>query len=167
MAGHPHSERLHVTERFQRTDFGHMQFEVTFDDPETMTRPLTIREVINYTPDTEMLEGVCENEKDAPHLVGRMSPGVKVSPTILAKYAGTYEMRDPVPGMPPGFPPPFTISLTDGQLYVGALPLIPQSETTFQEFDGRLLEFSLDGSGAVSGLTRVISDSQSGFFHKH
>jgi hypothetical protein len=29
------------------------------------------------------------------------------------------------------------------------------------------LEFSLDGSGAVSGLTRVISDSQSGFFHKH
>jgi hypothetical protein len=167
MAGHPHSERLHVTERFQRSDFGHIQFQVTFDDPETMTRPLTIREVINYTPDTEMLEGVCENERDAPHLVGRMSPGVKISPAILAKYAGTYEMRDPVPGRPPGFPPPFTISLTDGQLYVGALPLIPQSETTFQEFDGRLLEFSLDGSGAVSGLTRVISESESGFFHKH
>ncbi len=103
MAGHPHSERLHVSERFQRTDFGHMQFQVTFDDPETMTRPLTIREVINYTPDTEMLEGVCENERDAPHLVGRMSPGVQVSPEILVKYAGTYELRDPLPGLPPGF----------------------------------------------------------------
>ena len=166
MVGHPHSERLHVTERFQRTDFGHLQFQVTFDDPETMTRPLTIREVINYTPDTEMLEGVCENEKDAPHLVGRMNRGVKVSAAILAKYAGTYELRDPVPGMPPGFPPPFTISLTDGQLYMGALRLVPQSETVFQEFDGRLLEFSLDAGGAVTGLTRVISESESGFFHK-
>jgi len=166
MAGHPHSERLHVSERFQRTDFGHMQFQVTFDDPETMTRPLTIREVTNYTPDTEMLEGVCENEQDARHLVGRMSPGVKVSTAILAKYTGTYELRDRVPGMPPGYPPPFTISLTNGQLYWGALPLVPQSETTFQEFDGTLLEFSRDATGAVTGLTRVISESASGFFHK-
>ena len=91
---------------------------------------------------------------------------MKVSAAILAKYAGTYELRDEVPGMPPGFPPPFTISLADGQLYCGALPLVPQSETTFQEFDGTLLEFSRDATGAVTGLTRVISESASGFFHK-
>jgi hypothetical protein len=114
-----------------------------------------------------MREGVCENEQDAPLLVGQMNRGVKVSAAILAKYAGTYELRDTVPGMPPGFPPPFTISLADGQLYVGALPLITQSETIFQEFDGMLLEFYLNASGAVTGLTRMFSESESGFFHKH
>jgi len=167
MAGHPHSERLHVTERFQRTDFGHMQFQVTFDDPETMTRPLTIREVIDYRPDTEMLEGVCENERDTPHLTRQMTGSVKVSPAILAKYVGTYELRDRTPDLAPGFPPPFTISLADGQLYAGALPLRPQSETAFQEFDGGLVEFSLDASGTVTGLTRMFGDGVSGFFRKN
>jgi hypothetical protein len=32
LGGHPHSEALRVTERFQRRDFGHMRLEVTFDD---------------------------------------------------------------------------------------------------------------------------------------
>ena len=135
MAGHPHSERLHVTERFQRIDFGHMDLQITFDDPETLTRPLSIREVVNYMPDTEMLEGVCENERDAPHLVGQTaSRGVEVT-------------------------------FADGQLYVGALRLIPQSETRFQEFDGGIVEFSRDASGAITGLTRSFAD-QSGFFRK-
>ena len=42
MVGHPHSEHLRVTEKFRRADFGHMQVQVTYDDPETLTRPLTI-----------------------------------------------------------------------------------------------------------------------------
>ena len=142
MAGHPHSERLRVTERFHRIDFGHIDFQVTFDDPETMTRPLNIREVINYMPDTDMLEGVCENERDAPHLVGQTAiRSVQVSAAILVNYAGTYDLRDSLPGLPPGFPPPYTVTLVNGQLYVGALPLIPQSETRFQEFDGGYLSF--------------------------
>ena len=32
-AGHPHSEKLRVTERFRRVDFGHLQYQITFDDP--------------------------------------------------------------------------------------------------------------------------------------
>ena len=31
--GHPHSEALHVVERFSRKDFGHMEVQVTIDDP--------------------------------------------------------------------------------------------------------------------------------------
>jgi YD repeat-containing protein len=167
MVDRPHSERLHVTERFQRIDFGHMDCQVTFDDPETMTRPLSIREVINYTPDTDMLEGVSENERDAPRLVGQTaSQAVQVSAAILVNYAGTYELRDALPGLPPGFPPPYTVALANGQLYVGALQLIPQSETRFQEFDGGVVEFSYDASGAITGVTRTIGDGQSGFFRK-
>jgi hypothetical protein len=132
-----------------------------------MTRPLSVREVINYMPDTDMLEGVCENERDAPHLVGETANrGVDVSAAILAKYAGTYDLRDALPGLPPGFPPPYTATLAGGHLYVGALPLIPQSETRFQEFDGSIVEFSRDANGAVTGLTRSVGDLQSGFFRK-
>ena len=63
--GHPHSEALHVTERFRRTDFGHMQLSITFEDPKAYTKPWTINVAVNLVPDTEMLEYVClENEKD-------------------------------------------------------------------------------------------------------
>jgi hypothetical protein len=88
-AGHPHSERLHTTERLRRIDFGHIQYQITFDDPETMTRPLTLQRVRNYQADTEMLEGVCENERDASHMVGKATKGIKLNPSVLAKYAGT------------------------------------------------------------------------------
>jgi hypothetical protein len=77
--GHPHSEKLRVIERFHRVDFGHMDFQITFDDPETLTKPLTISLPVDYQPDTEMLEFVCENERDARHLA-RADQSVKLSP---------------------------------------------------------------------------------------
>src|SRR3974390_3561546 len=41
-SGHPHTEELRVTERFQRKDFGHMQLQVTLEDPKTFTNTVTI-----------------------------------------------------------------------------------------------------------------------------
>ena len=37
--GRPHSDALHVTERFRRTAFGHMEAMVTIDDPKAYVRP--------------------------------------------------------------------------------------------------------------------------------
>src|SRR5436190_5220367 len=37
--GHPHSDAYHTIERFLRRDFGHMDFEITIDDPKTYTKP--------------------------------------------------------------------------------------------------------------------------------
>ena len=34
--GKPNSEALRVTERFRRPDFGHMQVEITYDDPKSL-----------------------------------------------------------------------------------------------------------------------------------
>jgi len=42
LMGHPHSEALRVTERYHRRDFGHMDLEMTLDDPTFYTRPFTI-----------------------------------------------------------------------------------------------------------------------------
>jgi hypothetical protein len=37
--GHPHTSALKVTKRFRRTDFGHMEVNVTIDDPKAYTKP--------------------------------------------------------------------------------------------------------------------------------
>jgi hypothetical protein len=67
--GHTHSEALHLTERFHRVDFGHMELQLTIDDPETYTRPFTIKLRQRLLPDTDLLESFCaENEKDAGHI---------------------------------------------------------------------------------------------------
>ncbi len=64
-SGLPHSDSLKTTERFQRRDFGHMNLEVTFDDPEVYTRPWSVNFAFDLWPDTELIENICENEKDA------------------------------------------------------------------------------------------------------
>ena len=66
--GHPHSENMRIVERYHRRDFGHMDVEVTIDDPEMYTKRFTIKYVQNLMPDTDILEYVCgENEKDKIH----------------------------------------------------------------------------------------------------
>lgn len=69
--GHPHSEMLHVTERFTRRDFGHMQIEITIDDPQAYSRPWTVTIPKELMPDTDLIEFICENEKDYAHMVGK------------------------------------------------------------------------------------------------
>lgn len=68
--GHPATEALHVTERFRRTDYGHLEIKVTIDDPKAYTKPWTVTEVMELIPDTELIEFVCnENNRDVPHLI--------------------------------------------------------------------------------------------------
>jgi hypothetical protein len=69
--GHPHTDALHITERFRRPDFGHMEVQVTIDDPKTYTKPWTVKIPWEYVADTELLDWVCENEKDFVHQVGK------------------------------------------------------------------------------------------------
>jgi hypothetical protein len=67
--GHPRSQSMHIAERFERRDFGHMDLEMTFEDPKYYTRPFTLKTPVNLLPDTDALESVCaELEKDRAHL---------------------------------------------------------------------------------------------------
>jgi len=68
--GHPRSESMHVTERFRRRDFGHLDIEFTFDDPTLYTRPFTVRVPHNLESNNDIFEMFCnENEKDRVHMV--------------------------------------------------------------------------------------------------
>ena len=71
--GHPHTDALHVTERFRRPDFGHIEVQLTIDDPKAYSKPWTVKIPWKVLPDAELLDWVCENEKDVPHMVGRQS----------------------------------------------------------------------------------------------
>ena len=69
--GRPTTEALHVVERFRRKDFGHMDIQVTIDDPKAYTRPWTVMQEMVLRPDTELFEFICnENNRDLPHLPG-------------------------------------------------------------------------------------------------
>jgi hypothetical protein len=69
--GHPHSEALHVVERFRRRNFGHIDVEATIDDPKMYTKPFTIKFGEGLQPDTDILELFCENEKDRAHMAAK------------------------------------------------------------------------------------------------
>jgi len=68
--GHPRSEAMHVTERFRRRDFGHLDTELTFDDPEMYTRTFTVKIAYELVPNNDIFEMFCtQNEKDRAHMV--------------------------------------------------------------------------------------------------
>jgi hypothetical protein len=54
--GHPHSDSLRVTERYRRTDFGHVQRLITLEDLRAFTKPITIAAEMVLSADTELLE---------------------------------------------------------------------------------------------------------------
>ena len=67
-ARHPRSESMRMRERYHRRDFGHMDLEITIEDPKYYTRPIVLKTQLNLIPDSDVLEFVCtENEKDGAH----------------------------------------------------------------------------------------------------
>jgi hypothetical protein len=48
-----------------------MEVQVTIDDPKTYAKPWAVTIPWELMPDTELMDWVCENEKDYQHLVGR------------------------------------------------------------------------------------------------
>ena len=68
--GHPRSEDMHVTERFHRRDFGHLETEMTFDDPQMYSRKFTVKVNYDLVADNDIFEMFCsQNEKDRKHMV--------------------------------------------------------------------------------------------------
>ena len=72
MRGLPGTEALRVIERYSRPSIGHIDIEVTIDDPKAYTRPWTVKLAWRLVPDTDLIESICEeNNKDPVHMVGK------------------------------------------------------------------------------------------------
>jgi hypothetical protein len=150
LGGHPHTEALRVTERFHRRDFGHIDLQVTLEDPKAYARPWTLPVELELTPGEELIEYFCENERDAAHMVGKRDPEPHVPAEILAQYVGTYDS--------PRFRGPVIVSLEGNRLMIdadgaGKIPLIAQSESRFS-MEGTLVDFLKDDRGAVTGYVQ-------------
>jgi hypothetical protein len=87
--GVPHSDKLRVTERYRRTNFGSLQLEVTYTDPGAYVKPWGFMTTMNLTADTEMLEAVCERSSD--QWTNRTAAVVTVPREVLARYVGVYK----------------------------------------------------------------------------
>jgi hypothetical protein len=57
--GHPHSTQMHLVQRFTRTDFGHINYEMIIDDPKTYSRPIKQVQTWVLRPDWEIMEYSC------------------------------------------------------------------------------------------------------------
>jgi hypothetical protein len=134
--GYPHTEALRMTERYRRTDFGHLEIAVTFQDPEAYSKAWTVPLRAHLAADTEMLESICNETPDSgqQHWVGKVSDAektrVQVDPKILAKYVGVYQGRY-IGGLRIA-----EVTFSGGTLFIALnggprQPLVPQSEISF------------------------------------
>jgi hypothetical protein len=73
-AGRPATEQLRVVERFRRTDFGHIDIDITIDDPKAYTRPWTVTERLLFLPDTDIIEYMCNENNRYFRLVPDAAP---------------------------------------------------------------------------------------------
>ena len=164
--GHRHSEALRVTERFRRRDLGHMDIEVTFEDPKAYAKPIRIPVEATLKPDTEMIEYVCnENERSRARLVGTADDDkkqqVKVAPELLARYAGRFEFPPFVPGDKPAF---IVVTPKDGGLAIEiergpTISAIPTSPTKFLA-QGVVVEFLPAANGAFNTMVVTIVEGE-------
>jgi hypothetical protein len=63
--GLPHTEALHLTERFSRPDFNTLKYEVTIDDPRAYSRPWNAGWTIQWVADEEIQEYFCEENAES------------------------------------------------------------------------------------------------------
>jgi hypothetical protein len=70
-AGHASSDKLHLTERYTRTDSDTLKYEVTIDDPGAYSHPWTAYNTVRWRPGLELMENICqEDEKSSMHMIG-------------------------------------------------------------------------------------------------
>jgi hypothetical protein len=171
--GRAHTEALRVTERYRRTDFGHLQVEVTYTDPAAYVKPWGVTVNMTLAADTEMLEAVCERSSEdwAGSLSDAAKTAVTVAPDVLAQYVGVYR------GIYLGARRSVEVSLSGGQLVAKIVgdggdvglgapgleesapqPLVPQSQTLFEGL-GLGYRFIVDDKGVATDLVEIhVSD---------
>jgi len=83
LEGMPHTDRLHTIERFTRTDFNTMSYEMTVDDPGAYTATWKTGWWVRFTPNAESFEYICQdNNKADEMMVGSMGEVDRSSPFV-------------------------------------------------------------------------------------
>jgi hypothetical protein len=79
--GYPHSEAMHIRERFHRRDLGHLDIDITVDDSVMLTKPATVKVTEILLPTSDMVEYFCaEGERDAANMSAVRAASQKAAP---------------------------------------------------------------------------------------
>jgi len=159
--GVSHTSQLRTTERYTRTDFGHMQVEVTIEDPGAFKTPLNATIEMEFAADERMLETVCaeadggEQGSWTSEVSDRDETAVDVAEEVLARYVGTYG------GMYLQNDTRIVITLDDGKLFLQKNngrkdELIPKSDNSFLQIGGGFgYVFTVDDQGVSTTISEV------------
>jgi hypothetical protein len=60
----PHSEQMRITERFRMVADGVMHDQITIDDPVVLEKPMVYTLAYRRIPNYEMVEFVCDNNRE-------------------------------------------------------------------------------------------------------
>src|SRR3954462_5653725 len=154
--GHPQSGTLRLTERLHRRDFGHIDVQMTLDDPHVFTKPITVATPLVLQPDTELLESFCENERDLLHFTRSETAAVPLA--TVTRCAGVYRLpsgKDLVMTVSGG-----SLMVTQG-ISEPALPLQARSATQFVSgITATGFEFVTDANGNATQVIIRTADSQ-------
>ena len=72
-----HSDALHVTERYTRVDKDQINYEVTMEDPNVLTKPWTVKTTMMHREGTRLREYVCaENNVEIERYERMLKEGV-------------------------------------------------------------------------------------------
>jgi hypothetical protein len=157
--GLPHTEALRTTERYRRRTYGLTEVELSVTDPGAFEKSWTVSYELQFRPDTEMLEAVCD-ERDQSHWVGHVSDAdrgaVAVPVARLARYVGVYSGRwGPTQRT-------VRIELDQQTLYANGIlgekvRLIPQSSSLFMGTNGLWYQFDSEGTTSAFVVERHVS----------
>jgi hypothetical protein len=162
--GLEHTEQLRMTERYRRTDFGHMQVQVTYEDPGAFREPLHVTVDMELAADDVILEIVCDEstEGGTKHWVGdkltdARRTAVELDTAVLQNYVGTYS------GIWLDNPTSVQVTLEDGALFLSRnggqkAELIPQSDNSFICATCTWSQpyiFNSDGAGKATSVQEV------------
>ena len=160
-SGISHTEDLRITERYRRPDFGHIEIDVTYEDPGTFDSPLHATIEMTYAADDMMLEVVCieayggDREHWSSGVTSNDKALVELAPETLAGYVGTYR------GLYLSNTITIEITMDEGQLFLQRgngqpAPLLAQTQTAFlQRGGGYGYVFTFEENGTASAISEV------------
>ena len=167
--GLPHTDQLRITERYRRTDFGHIELEISYEDPGTLKMPVQVSVELAYRANADILEIVCnESETAQKHYTGERSQeekeAVEIPVSVLQTYVGTYQ------GLWLGNLITAEVKLEDGALVLtrtprysdtggntdsATSPLVAQSQNAFDSTFGLGWIFNADETGDIISVNEV------------
>jgi hypothetical protein len=166
--GHPHTEALRITERYTRRTVGRLEVQITLTDAKVFAKPITLTIPIKLLPDTEMLEGFCENHHKSRERMAstKAATVVNVPAATLSRYIGSYQTDESYDGMTHDM----AVTLDGSELWFdyegkGKELLIALTPARFS-WSGSIVEFSPGSAGAMNITIHYVEGTERGVRRK-